>query len=276
MALRPRRSLSTLWALVVAFGATLLLASRAGAEEAFVLDNGAVLRGTVIREDDREIVFKLDGIGRDGRVTIEKSRIAQRFVTKDPRDPVRGAASPASEVHGPGEAPLLASYLPGSSAARSGASAPLAPMIAHASELPDEEPTAKDENFFQRTARRALIAAPRSAGMRAALVALGIALLLALVEIGGRMVDIDGLSLGKSTTLALLLGLLVALDVLASDSLLRADRAPVIIIAQLLAWVGCAAAVLRCGIASAFQLIAFVLFAGALVALVTGALLVTI
>ena len=106
--------------------------------------------------------------------------------------------------------------------------------------------------------------------------ALAIALLLALVEIGGRIVDIDGLSLGKSTTLALLLGLLLSVDALAADTLLRADRAPVLILAELLAWVGCAAGVLRSGIASAFQLLAFVLFAGVLVALGTGALLVTI
>ena len=270
----PARSM--LATLLVAFVAILAFAGLARAEEAFILDNGAVLRGTVIHEDDREVVFKLNGIGRDGRVTIEKSRIAQRFVTKDPKAPLsaNGApgADPTSESSA-GAEPLLASYVP-----TAGSHAPpmLAPMLARAPALPDEEPTASGEDFFQRSARRAMLAFPKSAGLRAALVALAIALLLALVEIGGRIVDIDGLSLGKSTTLALLLGLLLSVDALAADTLLRADRAPVLILAELLAWVGCAAGVLRSGIASAFQLLAFVLFAGVLVALGTGALLVTI
>lgn len=271
----PRSTLvrSALATLLAVFAAFVALAPRAQAEDAFVLDNGAVLRGTVLREDDKEIVFKLEGIGRDGRVTIEKSRIAQRFVTKDPHGPVVASKAPGAAGRTAEGEPAIVRYLPAT-----GVHAPtdLAPMLVRMSPLPDEEPAAKEENFFERTARRAILAFPKSPAMRSALVALAIALLLALVEIGGRMVDIDGLSLGKSTTLALLLGLLITLDVLSADTLLRADRAPLIILAELLAWIGCAAGILRCGVASAVQLLAFVLFSGALVALVTGALLVTI
>lgn len=262
--------------LVATLVAVVSLAGSARAEEAVILDNGAVLRGSVVREDAKEVVFRLDGIGRDSRVTIEKSRIAQRFVTKDSKTPLRvdAKAFPESSSDEPvGGEPFLASDLP--SVGTHGALVP-APMLARTATLPDEEPTAAGEDFFHRSARRALLAFPKSPALRAALVALAIALLLALVEIGGRMVEIDGLTLGKSTTLALLLGLLVSIDALAAETLLRADRAPVLIIAELLAWVGCAAGVLRSGIAAAFQLLAFVLFSGALVALVTGALLVTI
>jgi hypothetical protein len=252
-------------ALVASFLA--FYASRARAEEGFVLDNGAVLRGTVVREDDKEVVFRLTGVGRENRVTIEKSRITQRFVTVDSK-----ATRP--EDGDPMPSPLLAApamrtvgTVPSSTSSHAASSPP--PM-------PDEEPEAKEEDFFRRTARRAMQAFPKSPAHRAALAALAIALLLALVEIGGRMVDVEGLTLGKSTTLALLLGLLLTVDAVAADSLLLADRAPVLIVVELFAWVGCAAGVLRCGIGQALQLFAFVVFSGALVLLVTAGVLVAV
>ncbi len=276
MVSRSAPSRTVLAALLLAFVAVFAFAGFARAEEAVILDNGALLRGSVIRENDREVVFRLDGIGSDSQVTIAKSRIAQRYVTRDPNASTSFATTsvPASSSEGTvGGTPTLASYVPST---HSPQPTILAPMLAHSPTLPDEEPNASGEDFFQRSARRAMLAFPKSAGLRAALVALAIAMLLALVEIGGRIVDIEALTLGKSTTLALLLGLLLTIDVLAADTLLRADLAPVLIIAELLAWVGCAAGVLRCGLAAAFQLLAFVLFAGSLVALVTGALLVTV
>lgn len=254
------------------FATVLAWAPPARAEDAFVLDNGAVLRGTVLRENDKEVEFRLEGIGRDGRVTIEKSRIAQRFVTKEAIPATRIPLAVPTEG-APASEPALARYLP---AGASLGAPSLAPALVRDARLPEEEPTAREEDFFQRTARRAIMAIPQGPWMRGLLVAVAILLLLALIEIGGRMVDVDGLSLGKSTSLTLLLGLLVGVDALGSETLLRADRAPVLIIAELFAWVGCAAGILRCGVAAAFQLLAFVLFAGALAALVTGAVLVSI
>lgn len=259
------RSTRFLVAFVLASSFFAYAATRARAEEGFVLDNGAVLRGTVVREDDKEIVFRLTGVGRVNHVTIEKSRITQRFVTVDSK-----ATRP--EDRDPLPAPALASP-----AVRTVASVlPPVHVSARPPPMPEEEPDAKEEDFFRRTARRAMLAFPRSPGYRAALAALAIALLLSLVEIGGRMVNIEGLTLGKSTTLALLLGLLLAIDAVAADSLLLADRAPFLIVVELLAWVGCAAGVLRCGIGRALQFFAFVVFSGALVVLVTAGVLVAV
>jgi len=242
-------------------------ASRARAEEGFVLDNGAVLRGTIVREDDKEIVFRLTGVGRENRVTIEKSRISQRFVTVDSKATRPEDAGPLPDVALAAPAMRMVGTIPSSTSVHVASRPP--PM-------PEEEPEAKEEDFFRRTARRAMQAFPNGPGHRAALAALAIALLLALVEIGARMVDVDGLTLGKSTTLALLLGLLLTVDAVAADSLLRANRAPFLIVIELFAWVGCAAGVLRCGIGRALQLLAFVVFAGALVLLVTAGVLVAV
>ena len=100
--------------------------------------------------------------------------------------------------------------------------------------------------------------------------------MLCLVGLGGKMAELEGLTLARSTLLALLLGALVAADLAYGDSLLRADHASMILPVELLAWVGFSAALLKCGFGRAFQLLAFVLLAGAVVTFSTGAMLVLV
>jgi hypothetical protein len=90
------------------------------------------------------------------------------------------------------------------------------------------------------------------------------------------MADIDDATLGRCTTVALLLGALIALSVASARALLRTDVAPLAMPVALLAWAGLAAAVFRCGFGRAFTLLAFVLLAGALVLFTTGVVLTAV
>jgi len=245
-------------------------APRAGAEEAVGLENGTVLRGAVVREDVTTIQLRLSGIGRDNRVTIEKDRIVQRFSTsaETKRPPLEPAAAYVrdpipSEVTEPPE------------------SAPV-PLVAGLSrmtstpQLPEEEPSARQESIFQRIGRRALLAFPSAPLSRAFIAGLGVVLLLCLVGLGVKMADIKGLTLANGTVLALLLGVILLVTVLWADPLLRADLAVLWVPISLLAWTGCAAAVLKCPIGRAFVLLAFVLFAGLLTTFSAGVVLITV
>src|SRR5262245_50878624 len=78
------RSCAALAALV-GIVALATFAPSAAAEEAIVLDNGTILRGNVVREEGSSVVFQLAGVGNDSRVTVEKTRIVQRFQTIEPR-----------------------------------------------------------------------------------------------------------------------------------------------------------------------------------------------
>jgi hypothetical protein len=261
----PPRLARALVLLGVLFSA-LALAPGARAEEAIVLANGTVLRGNVVHEDDTTILFKLAGVGTDNRLKIERKHVTQRFTTVDTakgsaltRQSIASLASLADpEPPPPAEEPVPPAM----------ASVPAPPP------LPAEEPEVQDESFFSRIARRAALAFPTDATSRALLATLGVLLLLCLVALGGRMADVRGLTLGKSTALGLLLGAFLTIDVLFGETLLRADHAIVFVPLQLLAWVSCAAVIVRCGFARAFTLLAFVLFSGALVTFSAGATLV--
>jgi hypothetical protein len=259
----PRLLLALLGALL----ALAALSRPAAAEEAIVLDNGTVLRGNVVREDEKTILFRLAGVGTDNRLTIERRHVTQRFVTVDP---AKWAALTKRSV--PGSDPLPEPV------ELTGPAEPAAPALASAvaPPLPAEEPDAREESFFVRIGRRAVLAFPNDATSRALLATLGVVLLLCLVALGGRMADVQGLTLGKSTALGLLLGGLLTVDVLWADTLLRADHAIVFVPLQLLAWVSCAAVVVRCGFGRAFTLLAFVLFSGALVTFSAGSMLVLV
>jgi len=248
----------------------LLLAVPAHAEEAVVLDNGTVLRGSVVREDVTTIQLRLSGVGRDNRVTIEKDRIVQRFSTAvAPKTP-----EPAS-TSGDGRKPFVAE----TDDAASNGPVPLVAGLSRVTEtprLPDEEPLARQESVFQRMGRRAVLAFPATPLSRAFIAALGVLLLLCLVGLGAKMADIEGLTLANGTVLALLLGVLLTLTVLWADPLLRADIAAFWIPIALLAWTGCAAAILKCRLGRSFVLLAFVLFAGILTTFSAGVVLITV
>src|SRR5262245_40668245 len=147
----PRIALALLGALLAAVA----FAGRAEAEEAIVLDNGTVLRGNVVTENDHTIVFRLAGVGTDNRLTIERKHVTQRFVTVDP---ARWAAltrrfEPTAD---PLPEPVDLST-----------AAPTAPLVAPARPpLPAEEPTVQEESIFARVARRAVLAFPTDATSR--------------------------------------------------------------------------------------------------------------
>jgi hypothetical protein len=259
--LRPVRRLLLALLGVVALVATALPAA---AEEALVLDNGTVLRGTVVREDGGTVTFKLSGVGSDTRITIARDKISQRFPTVDPRrwrevaqvtKPVLGERVRTMEPEAPGTAHVTTS----------------APMP-----LPAEEPDQQEETFFERTARRASLALPTNPASRAILAALGVAVLLCLVGLGSKMADIEGLTLARGTALALALGAMLAADLVWPRALLRADHGMFTLPLEVLGWVGFAAGLLRCGFGRAFLLLAFVVLSGCLVVFATGVVLVSV
>jgi len=243
--------------------AVLALAGRARAEEALVLDNGAILRGSVVREDADALVLRLSGIGSDAKITIERRRIVQRFMTVEPNaTPVVPAAAVPSSREAAAPVRLVAQ----------------APLLATVSlpDLPAEEPTAGEETFLQRSTRRAAMALPSEPGPRVFLAVAALLVVLCLVGLAAKMADVEGASLGKTTILALLFTAMVAITWSWSDMFARADRATVLIPIQLLAWVGFAAAILRCGLGRAFHLLAFVLVSAALVIFSAGVVLVSV
>ncbi len=260
-----RRGLALLLAALLL---ALLLAPAVRAEEAVVLDNGTVLRGSVIREDVTTIQLKLSGVGRDNRVTVEKDRIVQRFTTATATgtspspvgrtEPFR--PPPAEPIDPRGPVPLVAGL----------------PRSVDAPLLPEEEPLARQESVFDRIGRRALMSFPSAPLARAFLAALGVVLLLCLVGLGAKMADIKGLTLANGTLLALLLGMLLTVTVLWADPLLRADLAALWLPIALLAWTGCAAAILKCRLGRSFVLLAFVLFAGLLTTFSAGVVLIAV
>lgn len=263
--IRAPRPLRFGLALVASVVLLALFARSARGEEAIVLDNGAVLRGTVVHEDATSLVFKLSGVGSESRITIALEHVAQRFVTVDPKAWATGsrAAIAGAKERAAAEAPTPTPV--------AAASVGLA-----AATLPEEEPEADEEGFFHRTARRAEQAFPTDPGSRSLLAALAVVVLLCLVGLGGKLAELDNLTLGKSTLLALFLGGILAVDVSWGASLFRADKAAVVLPIELLVWVGCSAAVCKCGFARAFQLLGFVLLAGSLVTFSTGAVLVLV
>ncbi|MBL9085793.1 MAG: hypothetical protein JNM10_01500 [Planctomycetia bacterium] len=259
---RPLRALVAVLAGVLALVAAVAGAGRAAAEEALVLDNGAILRGTVVREDPDALVLRLSGVGSDAKVTVERRRIVQRFVTVETTPtppPSRDAAPPP---------------LPLAEPARVVAAPVLAATVMPA--LPEEEPRAAEETFLQRSKRRAAMALPTEPGPRAFLAAAALLVVLCLVGLAAKMADVESASLGKTTLLAFLFCGMVTITWSWSDMFARADRATVLIPIQLLAWVGLAAAVLRCGLGRAFHLLAFVLVSAALVVFSAGVVLVSV
>ncbi len=257
--LHPFRRALSLCALLAGFVAA---AGRAAAEEAIVLDNGAILRGSPLREDSVAVEFRLSGVGTDSRVTIRKDRITQRIVTVDPRRPLDKGFTPSAPASEPESAPMQPEPEP--------VAAPKPPPI------PAEEPSAAEEGFFHRTARLAVLAFPEDPAARALLAALGMVVLLCLVGLGARMADVQGVTLGNGTILAGLLGAFVTLDAMMPEVFLRADTAPWLLPTQLAAWVIATSGIVRCGLGRALTLLAFVLFSGALVTFASGAVLVTV
>lgn len=240
-------------------GLLLLLAASTAraAEEVFVLDNGSVFRGHVVRQEEDVVRVRLSGFGRDAIVALETHRIVNRFVP---------AAAPAPDVQ-----PQTA-FADWTASTRRSDPAEETPSVAPP--LPDEEPDIRDESFFQRMARVTVLALPASGGGRAALGLLFLFVVVALVFLGGRLVEIETMTTGIATVLGALLASAFVLDMVYYEDLLRADRAPWILPVQGIVWLGAAAAALRCGFERVFVLFAFVSFSLAIAVFAMGAVLV--
>ena len=252
------RSLFLLTALVLVLLAC--LARPAAAEEVFVLDNGEVLRGWVVREDGDIVQVRLSGFAGEARIKIPAKRIVRRFLSverrwerpqkPDPDDWARTAQHVASVPE----------------------------VIPHDEELlqrlPAEEPALKDEGFFRRMARVIVLSIPQDIAGRFILGLLFFGALLSLVVLGARVAEIDTMGAPHAVALALLLSGILAVDVWLYEEVLRADRAIWIVPLQGLAWLAAAWGLTRCGGARAVLLFSFVLFSLAVVLFVTGGILV--
>jgi hypothetical protein len=235
-------------------------AATAWADELVVLDNGSVLKGAVVRETKDDLVLRLSGFDHEAQVTIAKSRITRRHDLGDT-----------------GSRTTLLPVNPGEEATPAPTVAVLPPSHerTHAIEPPrrfevEIEPSLESEGFFERLARVAARAIPQDPVGQTTLAALFVIALMAVVGMGGRMAEIETLTLPRSILLSLLLGAMLVADVLARGEMLRADRALWILPGQAALWLGVAALVLRENLGRIVLLFAFVLFS----ILTSGAILV--
>lgn len=236
-------------------------AGAARAEEIIILDNGEALRGHLVRQDDEAVRFRLVGVMGDATIDIPRERIKRRFVSIDqgPR--------PATEPPTDWMAQARHVELDAGGAETGEGTFRLV--------LPEEEPSVVNEGFFQRLARVAVLALPPDRAGRTILGLLFFVALLVLVLLGGRIVEIEEMGLGRATVLALLLGVILAVDVWHHATVLRADRAVWILPLQGLLWLAVAMATLRVGFGRTILLFAFVLFAVWVVVFSAGAILVS-
>ena len=242
----------------------LLLASLAwpaAAEEVFVLDNGEVLRGWVVREDEEAIHVRLSGFVGEARIQIPAKRVVRRFLSVE-------KSSERPETPEPDDWARTAKHV-----------APVPEVIPHDKKLldqiPAEEPSLRDEGFFRRMARVIVLSIPQDLAGRLILGLLLFGALLSLVALGARVAEIDTMGAPQAVVLALLLFGFLAVDVWMYQEVLRADRAIWIVPLQGLLWLSAAWGLARCGGARAVLLFAFVLFSLAVVLFVAGAILVS-
>jgi hypothetical protein len=237
-------------------------APAARADEVFVLDNGMVLRGTAMSETDKQVVLKLTDFPDDARITVETSRIVNRRPGNigKPEVPLATAIARATDSpHGD------VSSIPRLSGTWKPTSLEIEPL---------EDITPPHESFVERLQRVTLMAMPQELAGRLILGGLFFVALLALVGLGGRLLEIEGLNLPRSAVLAAVLGGMVVADTIFRDVLLRADAAIWVVPAQVVAWLGLVFATLHCGFSKSVLLLAFMLFSLAVVTFTAGAVLV--
>ena len=236
----------------------------ARADEVFVLDNGMVLRGTAVAQNENGVVIRLADFVEDARVTVAPARIVKRYDTRGWRA-TSGARGPmafatdAPAAADAGDTPAPYTGRPWNSAVVE--SAPL------------DEPSAVHETFFARLRRLGLMALPSDTLSRVTLAVLLCAALLALSLLGGRLLEIEGLGPIPAVLLSAAFGSMVLADTLYSDLLLRADRALWVLPGQALAFVGLAWGTLRCELGRAVLLLAFMGFSLAVLVFAAGAVL---
>jgi hypothetical protein len=244
----------TLCLLLVLLGS---LVSTASADEVVVLDNGAVLMGSVVREDAKELTLRLSGTRKLALITLDKEQVTRRIPADMPK-PTRSTVPDVSDVHGrPAPAPVVP------------------PSLDDATEVPAEEPSIQAEGFFERLARVAIMAMPSNQAGLGSMGVLFFLALLAIVAMGARLAEIESLTFVRALLLAGLLGGFVAADVAFPHDLLRADRARWVLPVEGLGWIAAAATILRESLGRTILLFAFVLFSASVVLFTAGAILVT-
>lgn len=241
----------------------LLLASLAGpavAEEVFVLDNGEVLRGWVVREDAEIVHVRLSGFMGEARIQIPAKRVVRRFLSVE-------KTSDRPETPDPDDWARTAQHV---------AAAPeVVPHDRNLLAIPAEEPGVRDEGFFSRMARVIVLSIPKDLAGRFILGLLLFGALLSLVALGARVAEVDTIGAPSAIALALLLAGFLAVDVWQHTEVLRADRATWIVPLQGILWLAAAWAFTRCGFARAILFFSFVLFSLAVVLFIAGAILVS-
>lgn len=256
-------------ALRLLLGATLALvllaqARPARAEEVFVLENGSVLRGTLLRETPDGLVIKLSGFfADDARVTVPASRVVQRYASRQGPPPTVPRAPALAATDGvAGDARDLP-YVAGS------------PWTApHLTLDPLEEPPPQREGFFERMRRVGLMAMPGDRTSQCVLALLLVGAMTALVLLGARLLEVEGATLTRALLQASAATTLLVALVLYRDTLLRADRALWVLPAAAGAWLTLAWGSLRCSFGKAVMLLAFQAFSLSIVVFTAGAVLV--
>ena len=243
----------------------------AWAEEVFVLENGSVVRGRIVRHEADSIVVRLSGFATENRITIRNSEIVRQYTAVDPKrrpgdqplidDPVVPAAMSTSQDGVP-RTVLLAPDLIGSRRGPDG------------EVLPTGEVAIEKEGFFGRLQRKAVLATPSTIEGR---VLLGVLLLIVMTVIvagGTRLLGMKAASLHASTSLGLLLGVFLVTDILFSETLLRADRALWVVPLQVGIWLFVARSTLDAPLSRTVPLLAVVLFAATSFVFAVGSVLV--
>lgn len=248
-----------------------LSAPAAQAEEVFILENGVVLRGFVVREADDKLVVRLSGFTEINQVTVRRSEIVRRYETKPYKPPVVMVPTD-DDTHGM-ETPTI----PGMErpSAAPGATATPGPPV----EKPagsGREPTLESEGFFARLQRVTGMALPRSVEGLLLVGFLFFVLLTVLVAGGAKVIGMKAPSLQASSSLGILLGVFLAADIGLHHEFLRADRAIWILPLQAGIWLFVARTALDAPVGRVVPLFAFALFGSACFIFFTGSVLVSL
>ena len=252
----------------------LLPAVPAWAEEVFILENGNVMRGRVVSENEEQIILRLSGFAEENRITIRPSEVVRRFLNVDPKRQAKLRAAAQEEE-------ITLAFQP--EAPRDGV--PKTTLIApdlmalrdrDAAGLPQGDVPMASEDFFSRLQRVSIASTPASLEGRLLLGLLLFVVMTVLVAGGARLLGMRATSLHASSSLGLLLGVFLVSDFLFSDALLRADRTLWVVPLQVVIWLGVARSTLDAPIIRTVPLFALVLFASMCFAFATGSLLVSV
>jgi len=262
--------------LLLALAASLLLvalASRAEAEEVFVLAGGSIVRGTMVRETEDKIVVRLSSYYDENTITLRRAEITKRYLLKAGQ-----AQRPevAHDVDAPADAVPLQG-MPGVPHTIVLASdEDLVGRGVDGEPLPRAEPSLDSEGFLERLQRVVSQALPETLEGRLVLGGLLLLTLAAFVAGGTRYLGMKAASLQASTTLGFLLGVFLVADTIWHEQLLRADRAIWIVPLQGVIWLGVARGSLEAPLSRTIPLLALMLFAATAFAFGVGSVLVSI